>query len=191
MVQTFYRLRHMLIYLPKTPVPIRRFVTTKKSNLAHVSATSSKVQQNRHTIVCVCVSARTKVMHNIHTAYLTYFILFHLIIFFLLLLLAFTTHLWLLASSFLRFRNDTYDTTQSVRFLSTSDQPVAETSTWQTHNTHNKQTRMPLAGFEPGFPADGRLQTHALDRSASHNHLRIQFILPTHFQWRVTAPFTI
>ena len=29
---------------------------------------------------------------------------------------------------------------QSVGLLWTSDQPVADTSTWQTHNTHNRQT---------------------------------------------------
>jgi hypothetical protein len=41
-----------------------------------------------------------------------------------------------------------------------SDRPVAETSTWQTHNTHKRQ--MPSAGFEPAIPAGERLQTHAL-----------------------------
>ena len=35
-----------------------------------------------------------------------------------------------------------------------------------THNTHNRQTSMPPAGFEPLIPAGERLQTHALDRSA-------------------------
>jgi hypothetical protein len=59
------------------------------------------------------------------------------------------------------------DTTQSIGLLWASDQPVAETSTWQTHNTHNRQTSMPPAGFEPAIPAGERLQTHALDRSAT------------------------
>ena len=59
------------------------------------------------------------------------------------------------------------DAPQSVGLLWTSDQPVAETSTWQTHNTHNKQTSMSPAGFEPAIPAGERLQTHALDRSAT------------------------
>jgi hypothetical protein len=54
------------------------------------------------------------------------------------------------------------DTTQSVGLLWTSDQPIAETCTWQTHNTHNRQISMPLAGFKPAIPAR-RLQTHALD----------------------------
>jgi hypothetical protein len=32
--------------------------------------------------------------------------------------------------------------------------------------THNRQTSMPLAEFEPAIPAGDRPQTHALDRSA-------------------------
>jgi hypothetical protein len=59
------------------------------------------------------------------------------------------------------------DAPQSVGLLWTSDQPVAETSTWWTHNTHNRQTSMPPAGFEPLILAGDRLQTHALDSSAT------------------------
>ena len=36
-----------------------------------------------------------------------------------------------------------------------------------THNTHNRQTSMPPGEFEPPIPAGDRLQTHALDRSAT------------------------
>ena len=36
-----------------------------------------------------------------------------------------------------------------------------------THNTHKRQTSMPLAGFEPTIPERERLQTHALDRAAT------------------------
>ena len=36
-----------------------------------------------------------------------------------------------------------------------------------THNTYKRQTSMPQAGFEPANPADDRLQTNALDRSAT------------------------
>jgi len=36
-----------------------------------------------------------------------------------------------------------------------------------THNTHNRQTNMPPAGFEPPFLASETPQTHALDRAAS------------------------
>jgi hypothetical protein len=36
-----------------------------------------------------------------------------------------------------------------------------------THNTHKRQTSMPLAGFEPTIPGSERPQTHALDRAAT------------------------
>jgi hypothetical protein len=44
---------------------------------------------------------------------------------------------------------------QSVGLLWTSDQLVAETSTWQ-HNTHNRQISMPPVGFEPTIAAGER-----------------------------------
>jgi hypothetical protein len=46
----------------------------------------------------------------------------------------------------------------------TSDQPVAETSTWQ-HTTGRQPC--PPAGFETIVPASERPQTHALDRAAN------------------------
>jgi hypothetical protein len=36
-----------------------------------------------------------------------------------------------------------------------------------TNNTHNRQTSMPLAGFEPTISAGERPQTYALDRAAT------------------------
>jgi len=36
-----------------------------------------------------------------------------------------------------------------------------------THNTHNRQTSMPPAGFKPTIPASERPQTHALYRAAT------------------------
>ena len=36
-----------------------------------------------------------------------------------------------------------------------------------THNTHKRQTSMPLAGFEPAIPASERPQTHAVDHAAN------------------------
>jgi hypothetical protein len=36
-----------------------------------------------------------------------------------------------------------------------------------THNTHNRETSMPSAGFEPTIPAGERPQTHALDRAVT------------------------
>jgi hypothetical protein len=70
------------------------------------------------------------------------------------------------------------DTTQSVGLLWTSDQPVAETSTWQTHNTHNRQTSMPLAGFWHTIPGGEWLQTYALDLTATTIHLSAQRYIP-------------
>jgi hypothetical protein len=36
-----------------------------------------------------------------------------------------------------------------------------------THNTNNRQTSMPLAGFEPEIPSSKQPQTHDLDRTAT------------------------
>jgi hypothetical protein len=36
-----------------------------------------------------------------------------------------------------------------------------------THNTHKRQTSMPLVGFEPTIPASEQPQTHALDHAAT------------------------
>ena len=72
-----------------------------------------------------------------------------------------------MASSFLRFFEITHnDTPQSIGLLWTSDQPVAETSTWQ-HTTFTRQTSMPPAGFEPTISAGEQPQTYALDRAAT------------------------
>jgi hypothetical protein len=59
------------------------------------------------------------------------------------------------------------DTSDSVGLLWTSDEPDADTSTWQQHNTHNRQACMPPAEFEIAVPASERPQTHALDRTAT------------------------
>ena len=58
-------------------------------------------------------------------------------------------------------------TPQSVRLFWTSDQPVAETSTWKQHNTHKRQTSMPSAGFESATSVTDLPQAHSLDRSAT------------------------
>ena len=36
-----------------------------------------------------------------------------------------------------------------------------------THKIHNRQTTMPLPGFEPASPASKQPQIHALDRAAT------------------------
>jgi hypothetical protein len=59
------------------------------------------------------------------------------------------------------------DTPHSVGLLWTSDQPDADTSTWQHTNTHKRQTPMPPEGFEPTIPASERPLTHALDGAAT------------------------
>jgi len=53
------------------------------------------------------------------------------------------------------------DTPHSVGLLWTSDRPVA------AHSTHDRQTSIPPAGFQPTNPASEWLQTHALDRAAT------------------------
>jgi hypothetical protein len=59
------------------------------------------------------------------------------------------------------------DTPQSVGLLWTSDQPIAETSTWQP-TQHLQQTNThPPARFEPPIQVGDRRQTHALDLSAT------------------------
>ena len=50
-----------------------------------------------------------------------------------------------------------------------------------THNTHNRQTSMPPAGFEPAIPTTERPQTHALYRAATgifkdNMHLKFLFL---------------
>jgi len=41
-----------------------------------------------------------------------------------------------------------------------------------THNTHNRQTSMPSARFEPTFSAGERPQIYALDRAATGTGLK-------------------
>jgi hypothetical protein len=48
-----------------------------------------------------------------------------------------------------------------------SDQLAVRLLPVTTHNTHKKQTSMPLAGFEPTIPASECPQTHNLDRMAT------------------------
>ena len=59
------------------------------------------------------------------------------------------------------------DIPQSVGLLWTSDQLVAETSTFTKHKTHDRQTSMHPAGFEQTIPTSDRPQTLTLDRAAT------------------------
>jgi len=55
----------------------------------------------------------------------------------------------------------THNTQQSVWLLWTSDQLVAETTSWHhTHNTHNRETSMPPAGFETTISAGERQHSY-------------------------------
>jgi len=45
-----------------------------------------------------------------------------------------------------------------------SDQLAAEISNCTTHNTHNRETSMPLVGFEPTISAVERPHTYELAR---------------------------
>jgi hypothetical protein len=59
------------------------------------------------------------------------------------------------------------DTPHSVGLLCTSDQPLRGDLYLTTHDTHKRETSMPLAGIEPAIPVSERPQTHALDRAAT------------------------
>jgi len=60
--------------------------------------------------------------------------------------------------------------TITIRHTTFGRTPLDGWSAWRsdlyltTHNTHNSQTSMPLAAFEPANPVSERPQTHALDR---------------------------
>ena len=72
-----------------------------------------------------------------------------------------------MASSFLRFLDHTQ------RRITVGRTPLGEWSSRRrdlyltTHNTHNRQTSMPLVGFKPTISAGERPQTYALDRAAT------------------------
>jgi hypothetical protein len=57
----------------------------------------------------------------------------------------------------------------TVGLIWTSDQPVAEASTYiGQHNVkHERKTSMPSAGFEPAIPATKRPQTYVFDSTAT------------------------
>jgi hypothetical protein len=57
--------------------------------------------------------------------------------------------------------------THPVGILWTSDQLAANAATYKIHNKHKRLTSMSLVGFEPAIPAVIRLQTYALDCTAT------------------------
>ena len=73
----------------------------------------------------------------------------------------------------------------------TSDQPVAETFTWQhitltTDRQTNRQTSMPPVGFEPTISAGERPKTYALDRAATERGSIpcVRFVFFARSQWQ-------
>jgi hypothetical protein len=63
-------------------------------------------------------------------------------------------------------RSHTTRQTHPVGHLWTSDQLVADTAAYTTHNKHKRRTSTPSRGFEPAIPAIDWPQTHTLDRTA-------------------------
>jgi len=59
------------------------------------------------------------------------------------------------------------DTPHSVGLLWTNEQPNRRKLYLTTLNTHNRQTSMSSAGFEPIIPANERPQNHSLDGAAT------------------------
>jgi hypothetical protein len=84
---------------------------------------------------------------------------------------------WARASSLSSLHDHTHlDTPQSVGLLWTSDQPDAETSAWQ-HTTLTRQTSMTLAEFKSIISANERIQTLALDRTATGIDTGVYFLI--------------
>ena len=70
-------------------------------------------------------------------------------------------------SSFMRFRIYT-QRRNTVGRTSLDEGPACRRDLYlTTHNTHNRQTSMPPAGFEPTIPSGERSSTYALDRAAT------------------------
>ena len=90
---------------------------------------------------------------------------------------------WTRVSSFTRFLDHTQWSTTVGRT------PLDEWSARRrdlyltTHSTHNKQTSMPLVGFEPTISAGKRLQTYALDCTATATSISIEGITVNFYRY--------
>jgi hypothetical protein len=69
-----------------------------------------------------------------------------------------------MVSSFLRFLDHTQRRTTVGRTLLDEGSARRRDFYLTTHNTHNRQTSMPPAGFKPTISAGERPQTYALER---------------------------
>ena len=81
--------------------------------------------------------------------------------------MALAAQLRAMASSFLRFIDHTQRRTAVGRTPLDKWSAPRTNLYLTTHNTHNRQTSMPPARFEPTISAGERPQTHALDRAAN------------------------
>jgi hypothetical protein len=84
-------------------------------------------------------------------------------------------------------RPQSLNTPHSVGVLWTSDQPEAETSTWQNTTLTRDRPRCPLTGFELTVPVTESLQTHALDSTVTGIELSCTMIWTNDAQWPVTS----
>ena len=88
-----------------------------------------------------------------------------------------------MASSFLRFFEITLRHT-TVGRTPLDEWSARRTDLYQTtHNTHNRQTSMPPAGFEPKISAGERPQTYGLDRAATGTGFSKLYKLPYFVPW--------
>ena len=74
---------------------------------------------------------------------------------------------WVRASSFTKFLDRTQRRTTVGRTPLDKWSARHRDLYLTTYNTHNRQTSMPLVGFEPTISAGERPQTYALDRAAT------------------------
>ena len=97
---------------------------------------------------------------------------------------------WAGASSLTRFLNHTRRTTVGRT-------PLDEWSARRrdlhltTHNTHNRQTSMPQAGFEPTISAGERPQTYGLDRAATGTGVLYLTKLNLLWKWLIVTEGTL
>ena len=80
---------------------------------------------------------------------------------------------WAMASSFTRFLDHTQRRTTDGRTPLDEGSARRRDLYLTTHNNHNRQTSMPLVGFEPTISAGERPQTYALDHAATGNGIYI------------------
>ena len=94
------------------------------------------------------------------------------------------------ASSFLRFFEITHsDTPQSVRTPLDKWSARRRDLYLTTHNTHNRQTSLLPAGFEPTISAGERPQTYALDRAATGTGDYDNYSAVFNYHWLRNVPY--